>query len=280
MASEAVGPGASGRNPAGHDPERAAAAYLGGGQTAVEREAFSAHLLDCDPCWHELHAAEQGRRSVESARVVAPVELRERLRATVSAEIQEDAAVWATASVLASATGAGPVPVPGSGPVQRAGPRRWLLVAAGVLATLVLAGSSWVAVRPGDGLGAEPRALVEAVADFRAQALPGRMLPTERAPDLSMLSLSTVGAAGGDYEGLAVDGYAYRDGAGRRLVVYLSKEPFPTAAGARQLAGADGPWTAERGDIVMLCARAPHALLVVGQDAQLVQGVADQLGVL
>jgi hypothetical protein len=44
--------------------------------------------------------------------------------------------------------------------------------------------------------------------------------------------------------------------------------------------GPDGPWVAQRGDVVILCARLPHALLVVGQDDQLVLSAASALGVL
>lgn len=63
-------------------------------------------------------------------------------------------------------------------------------------------------------------------------------------------------------------------------MVYLSDEPFPEAPGAQQLAGPDGPWVAERGDVIILCARVPHALLVVGQDDRLVRSAASALGVL
>ncbi len=67
---------------------------------------------------------------------------------------------------------------------------------------------------------------------------------------------------------------------GRRVVVYLSADPFPEAPGAQLLAGEDGPWVAHRGDVVVLCARYPHALLVVGQDDALVRTTADRLGAL
>ncbi len=63
-------------------------------------------------------------------------------------------------------------------------------------------------------------------------------------------------------------------------MLYLSDQPFPEAPGARMLAGEDGPWVVERGDVVVLCARLPHALLVVGQDDQLVLSTASALGVL
>jgi hypothetical protein len=46
------------------------------------------------------------------------------------------------------------------------------------------------------------------------------------------------------------------------------------------LAGQDGPWVAHRGDVVVLCARYPQALLVVGQDDALVRTTADRLGAL
>jgi hypothetical protein len=62
--------------------------------------------------------------------------------------------------------------------------------------------------------------------------------------------------------------------------VYLSDEAFPVAPGARRLAREDGPWVAQRGDVTVLCARLPAALLVVGEDDQLVRQAASALGVL
>jgi hypothetical protein len=126
----------------------------------------------------------------------------------------------------------------------------------------------------------EPPSLRQAVADFSDQRLPGAELPDQRAPDLSQLQLQPVGAGGGSYAGLEVDGFAYRDPAGRRVVLYLSEDPFPAAPGAQRLAGEDGPWIVQRGDVIVLCARLPHALLVVGEDDQLVRSTASALGVL
>jgi hypothetical protein len=155
--------------------------------------------------------------------------------------------------------------------------RRRLLLPLGV----PVAAAAAVALILGLGGGTtEPPPLRLAVADFSAQKLPGAQLPDQRAPDLSQLDLQPVGAGGGTYADLEVDGYAYRDPAGRRVVLYLSDEPFPEAPGARQLAGPDGPWVAQRGDVTILCARLPHALLVVGQDDQLVRSTASALGVL
>lgn len=243
-----------------HDPELDAAAFLSGEHDDQQRAAFNAHLISCDECWAEVHAAQRGRQLAESARTVAPSELRERIRAIVDAEGTDSAA-------------------DPRGQASRRLPVRRVLIAAAAAATVaVTAAVLTVTARP--STSAEPRALSAAVADYRAHELPGRRLPTTSAPDLTRLKLVPTGAGGGSYAGLPVDGYAYRDSAGRRLVLYLSQQPFPTAPGARRLEGPDGPWTVQRGDVVLLCARAPHALLVVGQDAQLIRDVANALGVL
>lgn len=261
----------------------AVAEYLAGGFDEAQRDAFSGHLLDCEPCWREVQLVERGRHLAESARAMPPPALRERIRASVRAEVGDPQAK--AAGGYGAPTGPGLAPVlglPGSSSTGRgAALRRRVtsgraLAAAACLAVLL----TGLTLTSGLRTAAEPPALAAAVADFRAQQLPGRQLPTTGAPDLSGMRLTAIGAAGGRYDDLAVDGYAYRDPAGRRLVVYLSKEPFPRAPGADPLEGADGPWTAERGGVVMLCARAPHALLVVGQDAQLVRGAAGELGVL
>lgn len=236
-----------------HDPEGDAARFLGGAMTAQDHEVFSAHLLGCPDCWTEVDQARRGRSLAESTRRAAPVALRDHVRGLVEAEALSQ---------------------PAAAPRRRV--QRWLLpvgvpVAAALVLTLILslgAGTS------------EPPSLRQAVADFSAQELPGAQPPVQRAPDLSALDLQPVGAGGGTYAGLEVDGYAYRDPAGRRVVLYLSDQPFPEAPGAQQLAGEDGPWVVQRGDVIVLCARLPHALLVVGQDDQLVRSAASALGVL
>lgn len=238
-----------------HDPEQDAARFLGDAMAVEEREVFSTHLLRCADCWHEVDQARQGRSLAESTRTAAPAALRDHVRGLVEAE--------------------------SLGPSTAADPpcwwqRRWLLpvglpvaAAAAVALVLMLGGGT-----------TEPPSLRQAVADFTAQKLPGADLPDQRAPDLSQLDLQPVGAGGGTYAGLEVDGYAYRDPAGRRVVLYLSDDPFPEAPGAQRLAGEDGPWIAHRGDVVVLCARLPHSLLVVGQDVELVRSTASALGVL
>ena len=234
-----------------HSPERDAARFLGGAMAVQEREAYGAHLLSCAACWTEVEQARTGRSLAESLRTVAPPPLRDHVRGLVEAESHA---------------------APAAGPRARRGllPVALAAAAAAVVALIATVGAGTD----------EPPSLREAVADFTAQRLPGAEVPEQRAPDLSALDLQPVGAGGGDYAGLEVDGYAYRDPAGRRVVLYLSDDPFPEAPGARQLAGEDGPWVARRGDVVVLCARLPHALLVVGEDDQLVRSAASALGVL
>lgn len=236
-----------------HDPARDAARFLSGDLTGPDRQAFSEHLLGCADCWSEVELARRGRTLAESMRTAAPADLRDRVRGLVEAEPVEAGAATAVVS-------------------RR---RRLLPAALPVAAAVVLA----LILSLGGG-STEPPSLRQAVADFSAHKLPGAELPDQRAPDLSALQLQPVGAGGGSYAGLDVDGYAYRDPAGRRVVLYLSDEPFPEAPGAQLLAGEDGPWVVQRGDVIVLCARLPHALLVVGQDDQLVRSTASALGVL
>ena len=238
-----------------HDPEREAARFLGGAMSVQDREMFSSHLLRCTDCWSEVDQARRGRTLAESLRTAAPASLRDHVRGLVDAESHA------------------PVTPVVDGTLAR---RRWLLpVALSAAAALVVA----LVMSLGSGT-TEPPSLREAVADFSAQRLPGTEVPEQRPPDLSQLQLQPIGAGGGSYAGLDVDGYAYRDPAGRRVVLYLSDEPFPEAPGAQMLAGEDGPWVVKRGDVTVLCARLPHALLVVGQDDELVRNAAGALGVL
>ncbi len=240
-----------------HDPaqrEQAAAHFLGGELRPRARRAFERHLLACEDCWHEVELGRAGRALAESAREVAPPYLRDRLRAVVEEE-----------SV-------------GALPEQRRARPRWhrpVALAAGVASVLGVA----VALQPRAADGPSPDAVVAAVADFRAQRLPGTRMPQAPAPDLSVVHLRTSGAAAGVVGGRPVTAYAYRDDAGRDLIVYLSRDPFPRADSAVSMTSADGPWTAQVQGITVLCARSPHALLVLGRDRTLVLAAARALDV-
>ncbi|MEX2289158.1 MAG: hypothetical protein WD794_02375 [Mycobacteriales bacterium] len=237
-----------------HDPERDAARFLGAAMSVQERAEFSAHLLSCADCWSEVREARRGRTLVESTRTAAPASLRDHVRGLVESESLDTSDM----------------------PSSPWSQRRWLAP----LAVPVAAVAAVALILSLGGGTSEPPSLRQAVADFSAKQLPGVQLPQQAAPDLSQLDLQPVGAGGGRYAGLDVDGYAYRDPAGRRVVLYLSDQPFPEAPGAQRLAGEDGPWIVQRGDVIVLCARLPHALLVVGQDDRLVRSTASALGVL
>ena len=259
-----------------HDSETAAASHLGGALRPPATRTFERHLLGCEQCWQEVDAGRAGRRLAESARQVAPPELREQLRA-----------------VIASQTSGGTVrPAPFAGdpaarslwrqrPWLHSAPRAWAAVAGGL--ALAAASTLLVLGHPGAGRtgGAlrQPAAIGAAVADFRLLRLPGTQIPRTAAPDLTQVRLRPLGAAAGVVGGRAVTAYSYEDATGRDLLVYLSREAFPTALGAQRLTGPDGPWITTTEGVTVLCARSPHALLVLGQDRQLVLDVARALAV-
>ncbi len=265
-----------------HNSDTAAADYLGGGLRPRAVRAFERHLLGCERCWQEVDAGRAGRRLAESARQVAPSELREQLRAIIASEVSADA------PLAGRFTSGDPLPPSRRGPDQRswgqlaalrAGRLTWI-TAGGGLALAGLALLLVIAAHPGrSGPPRQPAAISAAVADFRALRLPGTEVPRAGAPDLSQVRLRPMGAAAGVVGGRAVTAYAYRDSAGRDLLIYLSQEPFPTAPGAERLSGPDGPWIAGAGGVTVLCARSPHAMLVLGLDRRLVLEVARTLNV-
>lgn len=261
-----------------HDSETAAARYLGGAFRPRATRAFERHLLACESCWREVDAGRTGRRIAESARQVAPAELREQLRAVIASQLGADEVSAAPTDTKAARRHrwsrrslSGPVARRRSGV-----PALGILGLAAILLLLVV-----VPFRGGHRGSAshQPPAVGAAVADFRALRLPGALVPEAAAPDLTPVHLRSMGAAGGVVGGRPVTAYAYRDTAGRNVLVYLSKEPFPTAVGAQRLTGPDGPWIATIDRVTVLCARSPHALLVLGLDRELVLGVARALDV-
>ncbi len=285
--AELAGP----RHGRAHDSENTAAAYLGGGLRPRAARAFERHLLDCEKCWREVDLGRAGRRLAESAREAAPPELREHLRAVISSEVRAEGDTDDCADSFADDRADGFARPPRrrttpasasswSGQLVR-GRGRWVLAAGGLV--LGAAVSFGLLLGPGrgsvGGSGREPAAVTAAVADYRALRLPGTSVPDAQAPDLASVRLRPMGAASGLVGGRQVTAYSYSDAAGRNVMVYLSRDPFPTAAGARHLAGPDGPWIATSNNVTVLCARSPHALLVLGLDRQLVLDVARSLNV-
>ncbi len=241
-----------------NDREESAARFVGGDLRPRAHRAFERHLLECEDCWREVELGRAGRALAESAREVAPADLRDRLRAVIQDE---------SASAL---------PLPLVRPSRPVRPRTtWQRpVALAAVAVTVLAGA--LVLRP-ESPG--PTAVAAAVADFRAQRLPGTTMPPAPAPDLSAVRLHASGAAAGVVGGRPVTAYAYRDDAGRDVLVYQSRDPFPRAASAVSLTSADGPWIDQVDGVTVLCARSPHALLVLGRDRTLVLAAARALDV-
>jgi len=228
-----------------HDPDRDAAAFLGGAMRARRATAFEKHLLECEECWREVAEGRRGRALIESVRELAPAGAREDLRAAVAA----------------------------AGTSERE--RSWLGGAAAAVALLGL-GATLLFLRGPH----QPAAITEAVADFRSGRMPVAAAPKRPTPDLSSAGLHLVGAGSGSVGSLGVDAYAYRDAAGRELLVYLSDLPFPLAAGAVPSDGAGSRWSAHDGDVQLLCAQRPHSMLLVSDQEGVLRSAAIALGVL
>ncbi len=247
-----------------HDSDGDAARFLGGALSSRAHRAFERHLVGCEVCWREVELGRAGRRLAESARELAPAELRERLRTVVAGAQAEPAARTPHRARL--------------GRLVRSVPPVLLATASAVvLVVVVLFGVRDVGAW--HGAAGQPVAIGQAVAGFQQHRLPGTRLPAAQAPDLGTIGLAPVGAAAGSVAGSEVTAFSYRDAAGRDVMVYLSQRPFPTAVGARQLAGPDGPWLATTRGVTVLCARSPHALLVLSLDRQLVLDTAKALRV-
>ncbi|MEX2556516.1 MAG: zf-HC2 domain-containing protein [Actinomycetota bacterium] len=225
-----------------HDPERDAATFLGGEMPPKRAAAFERHLLECEDCWREVSEGRRGRALAESARELASQQLREDVRAAVAAFSPE--------------------------PARRT--RRWLAAAAAVF--VIAAGTStFLVVRD----PSQPEAIAAAVADFRTGRLPVAQPATRTAPDLTSAGLVYVDGGSGRIGEFRIDAFAYRDRAGNGVLLYLSDEPFPVAAGADR---SSDTWTASDGEVALLCAEHPHALLLLGRDADVLERAANALG--
>lgn len=219
--------------------------YLAGELPPEQRDAFEQHLLTCDRCWAEIDAGRRGRALAEQAREPTPRQLRDQVLAALAAQQP-----------------------------SRRRPRARILVAAAVAVVAVL---TVAVVAIGTiGADAQPAQIAAAVAGYRDDRLPGSGIPERAGPDLTALRLVETGAGAGRLAGQPVTGYAYRDGAGRRLLIYLSDRPFPMPD---PVDGADptGAALATHRGVVVLCSRAPHTALVLGEDEHLVWQAATAL---
>jgi predicted anti-sigma-YlaC factor YlaD len=228
----------------GHDPQRAAAAYLGGELGRRRRERVEAHLLECEDCWGEVQAARRGRALAESVREVPPHDLRDRIRATVE--------------------------------VDPAGRRRWAAgwtgLAAAVTVAVALVGGLLIAGRQ----PTQPTAIAAAVASYREGGATWRG-PADPPRIRQLGDLRWRGSGRGTLGGLPVVAHTYQDPAGHRVVLLQADRSFPTAVGAHHPAGSD-TWISEVDGVVLFCADRPAPSLVVGQDRAKVLVTAARLG--
>ena len=180
-----------------HDPEAAAARYLGGAMSRRARRGFEAHLVECPDCWEEVRLGGLGRGYAEAGRELAPQALRDRIRGEVSLFPRR--------------------------------PRIRLRIGVGVLAMALGAGAATVAL-----VSSQPEAIETLVADFQGRpALDDAASPELPA---RMGDLTLVGVRAGEVGRLSVVGHRYRDAAGHRVNVYRADGTFPMADGARAAA--------------------------------------------
>jgi hypothetical protein len=239
-----------------HEPTRAAA-YLAGELSADEHGAYEEHLLACEECWAEVEVGRRGRSLVEQVREQAPPRLRQMVVELASL----------------------PQPAPGRAllePLRGGWRRRRLRLVAGAAAVLVLLGGVLASAVIAEHRGrSEPYDV--AVSGFLDNRLPGSRIPGPPAPDLSQLRFSETAAGAGELGGLPVNAYAYRDQTGRRLIVYLGARPFPIPEGAEHYEGVDGSWVTHARGVAVLCGRAPHTALILGEDERTVMAAAQLL---
>ncbi|MFC8848510.1 MULTISPECIES: anti-sigma factor family protein [unclassified Micromonospora] len=246
-----------------HHDDATVGAYLIGELPDGPREAFEKHLLTCDRCWAEVDAGRRGRALVHLAREPAPAHLAARL-----------AGVVAERHVPPHHQAVFDGWMPSLGERRpRTARRSWTLAAALVLVAVLGA----VVVVGRDGGSAPAPQITVAVTGYHDGRLPGTTVPTRSGPDLSALRLSGAGASAGDLAGQPVTGYAYRDDTGRRLLVYVSDEPFPMAPQPENPIGTDGAAMMHLDGVVVLCSRRPHTALVLGEDEDLVRQAAATL---
>jgi hypothetical protein len=224
----------------GHDPERDAALYLGGIMSGRARRRFEQHVIGCDDCWREIEVARRGRTLAESARELAPQELRELVRSTVVAAIPKGRRVFR--------------------------PRLGVLASGAVLALVI----AFVLLQP-----AQPQEIETILADYKgSEQLHER---TQAQLPASLGDLELVEVRGGRLEDMAVIVHEYVDRTGHTVTVYRSDSTFPVVRGAQHSASGT-TWSATLDDATLFCADLPVPSLVIGDDARGVRVASIALG--
>lgn len=222
-----------------HDPERNAAAYLGGLLSGARRRMFERHMVDCEDCWREVELGRKGRSVAESGRELAPQSLRERVRASVET-----------------------VSPP---------PRKRLLLGTSVLSALAIV-VALVLFAP--WRQAQPAQIEAALDSFETGFAPRQDAPALLPARLDGLELDHV--AREDLQGIEVVAHHYVDSGGEQIVVYVADEEWPVALDATHDRSGD-TWTAHSDGLVLVCLNEPAPALIVGDDVTEVNLVAASL---
>ena len=227
-----------------HDPERDAAAFLGGTMSRRRRRAFERHMVECEECWREVDLGRRGRAVAEAGRELAPQPLRERVRAVVET-------------------------VPPRSPSRRLG---WRIGAGGAVAVVTAIVVAF-ALAPEE----QPAPIDAAVRAFARAASVGSPAPPDMPRRLGDLRLTDSRA--GHLEGLEVVVHSYEDPAGHRVTIYQSDRSFPVARGAEHDRAAD-TWAATLDGVEVFCVDDPVPSLLVGDDRREVLLAARELELL
>ena len=181
----------------------------------------------------------QGRRLAETAREVAPPDLRDAVRHAVAVGVEPDPR----------------------------GTRRTarVLVAACVLVVVVAVGGSLTLGRRTPG---EPGPIAAALDSYHHVNGSG----IERAPDLGTMGLKVMASENMSLAGMPVEAFAYRSPTGSTLTLYMADVAFPRATEATPLQlGTSQGWQAERDGMMMIGGNTPPSYLAVTSD----HGLAD-----
>ncbi len=224
-----------------HEPEHDAAPYLDCEMSKHRKERFESHIVDCEECWQEVNAARRGRTVAEAGREMAPLELRERIRATIP-----------------------------SLPLPRMRPWKIGLPAMALLLMIAMA-----TVFATSGRHSQPQAIDIVLADFHGDEKFTAPAPDSLPDRLGELTL--ISARSGEATGMQLAVFEYTDEAGHQVAVYRSDESFPAADGANH-DDLTGTWTALADGAVLYCTDKPVPYLVVGDDAREVDLAAEALG--
>ena len=220
------------------DPEQDAARYVQGEMLERDRRRFESHLLGCEECWAEVQQARAGRAMAERGRELSSPRLREDVRAAVA---MSEAPGRRRARIL--------VPVVA---VLVAG-----LVASGLLVADVLHRTQ------------QPRPIAAALASFRSERTPASGPARHAPPDLSAAGLRLESSWRSSLGGMPVDVYRFTSGSAK-VVLFLSSDRFPEAAGAQEWAGGVHGWRAADDGIHLVCADSPVSYLLMSRDPSLV----------